>query len=257
MSTNNEISYLRSCACVDAMDRIASKTFLRLSHEYGICFLKRELIPSMMVITLKSIISNITTLMDRSKDISAYINLYDIITLGLVELNFEETEKATNILPDFRIGPLGCKYMKMDYDKYSSKQVPIEEYGGRLLNVKCCDTTNKTWNDLIFQANESVYGNIGFHANDYRLTDVILKVFLEEVFYDLGDHKEKDYVYKLFDILYFNYKEEDDMWGTDVMPEYKLMVKNDAHLEDFIYNEIQVMENENNKEKENSGIYWQ
>ena len=255
---SNELSYLRSCACVDAMDRITSKTFLRLSHEYGICFLRRELIPTIMLITLKSIISNIVTLMDRSTDISAYINLYDIVTLGLVELNFEETEKATNILPDFRIGPLGCKYMGMDYERYSSKQVPLEEYGGRILNVECCDTTNKTWNDLIYQANESIWGNTGFRMNDYRLTDVILKTFLEEVFYDLGDHKEENYVYKLFDILYFNYKIEDDMWGTDVMPEYKLMVKNDAHLEDFIYNEISSIEKENKKNEESSqGIYWQ
>ena len=55
----NDLKYLNTCACVDAMDRIASKVFIRLSYEYGICFLKRELIPSMASWSLKCLISNI------------------------------------------------------------------------------------------------------------------------------------------------------------------------------------------------------
>ena len=30
------IKYLSTCACVDAMDRIASKVFIRMSYDYGI-----------------------------------------------------------------------------------------------------------------------------------------------------------------------------------------------------------------------------
>lgn len=232
-----EIKYLNTCACVDAMDRIASKVFLRLSYEYGICFLKRELIPTLGSFCLKSLISNIGSLRDGD-DVAAYINLYDIVTLGLVELNFDETEKATNILPDFRIGPRGCEYMGMDYDKYNSRQVSITKYKGRTLEVKSNDITNHTWSGLLQNMNDAVYANVGFILDDRRLTTIFLELFLEEVFYDLGQHKEKDYTYKLYDILYFNYIEKEDMWGTDVMPEYKLMVKNDAYSEDLINQNI-------------------
>ena len=132
MSEN--INYITTCACVDAMDRIASKVFIRMSYEYGICFLKRELIPSIASICIKSLISNISTIREEN-DMSAYINLFDIVTFGLVELNFDDTEKATNILPDFRVGPRGCKASGMDYEKYISRQVPIENYNGRIINV--------------------------------------------------------------------------------------------------------------------------
>lgn len=248
-----ELKYLNTCACVDAIDRITSKTFLRLSREYRICFLKRELIPSIISWGLKSIISNINSLRTNN-DIAAYINLYDIVTFGLVELNFDDTEKATNILPDFRIGKRGCEYAGIDYERYSAKQVPIEKYNGRVLNVTCRDTTNETWAGMIYSANQAIYSYTEFNIDDFRLTDTILEVFLEEVFYDLGDHKEKDYVYKLFDLLYFNYIEDEDMWGTDVMPEYKLMVKNDAYLEDTVNKAIDDMQPE--EEKRNNGLYW-
>ena len=95
-------------------------------------------------------ISNISSLRENN-DMSAYINLYDLVTFGLVELNFDETEKATNILPDFRIGPRGCKASGMNYEKYISKQVPIEKYDGRVLEVKSEDLSNVTWNDLLQQ----------------------------------------------------------------------------------------------------------
>ena len=191
---------------------------------------------------------------------SAYINLYDLVTFGLVELNFDETEKATNILPDFRIGPRGCKASGMDYNKYISKQVPIEKYDGRVLEVKSEDLSNITWNDLLQQMIDAVYGNVNFIMDDKRIMTIFLEIFLEEMFYDLGMHKgEKDYAYKLFDILYFNYIENEDMWGTDVMPEYKLMVKNDAFLEDMVNNSIDELEGKNNKSEESNykpSLYW-
>ena len=106
--------YLNTCACVEAMNNITSRVFIRLSYEYGICFLKREMIPTRGSICMKTVISNIGSLREKD-EIADYINLYDLITLGLVELNFEETEKATNILPDFRVGKRGCDIMKMSY----------------------------------------------------------------------------------------------------------------------------------------------
>lgn len=250
----SNLKYLNTCACVDAMDRIASKVFIRLSYEYGICFLKRELIPSMASWSLKCLISNIGSLREGN-DMAAYINLYDIVTLGLVELNFAETEKATNILPDFRIGPRGCEASGMDYDKYNSRQVPIDKYQGRVVNIKSNNSTNNLWNELLQNINDAIYANVGFILQDTQLTNIFLEVFLEEVFYDLGLHKEKDYTYKLFDILYFNYIEEDDMWGTDVMPEYKLMTKNDAYSESIVEQAIEELER---KETNNSkpGLYW-
>ena len=256
---SNNLNYLSTCACVDAMDRIASKTYLRLSYEYGICILKRELIPTLASVCLKSMISNISSLRENN-DMSAYINLYDLVTFGLVELNFDETEKATNILPDFRIGPRGCKASGMDYNKYISKQVPIEKYDGRVLEVKSEDLSNITWNDLLQQMIDAVCGNVNFIMDDKRIMTIFLEIFLEEMFYDLGMHKgEKDYAYKLFDILYFNYIENEDMWGTDVMPEYKLMVKNDAFLEDMVNNSIDELEGKNNKSEESNykpSLYW-
>ena len=243
---SNKINYLNTCACVDAIDRIASKTFIRLSYEYGICLVRRDLIPTLASICLKSMISNISLLRENT-DMSAYINLFDIVTFGLVELNFAETEKATNILPDFRIGPKGCVLCKMNYEKYNSNQVPIEKYNGRILNIKSGDYTNSTWNDLLQKMIDASFANIGLILDDKRLINIFLEIFLEEVFYDLGMNKnKKNYAYKLFDILYFNYNEKDDMWGTDVMPEYKLMVKNDAFLEDNVTKAIDQYEEERN-----------
>ena len=61
------------------------------------------------------------------------------------------------------------------------------------------------------------------------------------------------YVYKLFDILYFNYIKEEDIWGTDVMPEYKLMVKNDAFIDDFM---DKACEEYNKVEEKRKNLYW-
>ena len=243
------IKYLSTCACVDAMDRIASKVFIRMSYEYGICFLKRELIPSIASICIKSLISNISTIREEN-DMSAYINLFDIVTFGLVELNFDDTEKATNILPDFRVGPRGCKASGMDYEKYISRQVPIENYNGRIVNVKSEDFSNNFWMDLVQEMLDAIFANVGFLIDDKKIITVFLEIFLEEVFYDLGMNKgKKNYTYKLFDILYFNYIEKDDMWGTDVMPEYKLMVKNDTYSESIIEESIKELEPKNEEYK--------
>lgn len=249
------LRYLNTCACVDAMDRIASKVFLRMSYEFGVCFLKRELIPTLASICLKSLISNIGSLRNNN-DVAAYINLYDIVTLGLVELNFDETEKATNILPDFRIGDRGCKMMKMDYNKYNSRQVPIDKYKGRVLDFKSGDVSDYTVIGLIQGINDAIYANVGFIIDDTRITTRFIETFLEEVFYDLGKHKGvKNYTYKLYDILYFNYIDTEDIWGTDVMPEYKLMVKNDAYSEDLINQSIDELQPENNEEV-GRGLYY-
>ena len=43
------------------------------------------------------------------------------------------------------------------------------------------------------------------------------------------------------------------MWGTDVMPEYKLMVKNDAFLENNVNDYIKELEG--NKDEEVDGSY--
>lgn len=240
----SKINFLNTVPCVEAMDRIASKTFIRLSYEYGICLIRRELIPTLASVCLKSLISNIGSLRGHN-DIAVYINLFDIVTLGLVELNFDETEKATNILPDFRLGRKGCEMCKMDYEKYSSHQVPIDKYNGRVINISDGTLANSnTWNDLLQEMLNASYANTGLLIDDKKLISIILEVFLEEVFYDLGDNKHKDYAYKLFDILYFNYKEEDDMWGTDVMPEYKLMVKDDVYSESMIEQSIEEFKKE-------------
>ena len=253
----SDLKYINTCACVDAIDRITSKTFLRLSREFRICFLKRDLIISLVYWGLKSVISNIGSLREKN-DMSAYINMYDLVTFGLVELNFDDTEKATNILPDFRIGKRGCEYAGIDYDRYIENQVPIDKYKGRVLDVECRDTTNSTWSGILHDVNTTIFDCVRFHIDDFRLIDTVLEVFLEEMFYDLGEHKVDGYVYKLFDILYFNYKDEDGMWGTDVMPEYKLMVKDDKAVEDFMdkaceeYNKI---EEQRNKLHWNNNLY--
>ena len=240
---------LTACACMEAMDRIASKTFIRLSYEYEICMIRRDLIPSLASICLKSLISKLNSLRDVN-DISVYVNLFDIITFGLVELNFEETEKANNILPDFRIGPKGCEYCDMDYEKYSNHQVPIEKYGGRVINISEGEFS-QTWLDILYDMGLACDNNLELQINDKYIISIFLKIFLEEVMYDLGENKgKKNYAYKLFDILYFNYKEDDDMWGTDVMPEYKLMVKDDKALEERIEKSIDELENKGKNKKD-------
>lgn len=229
------LKYLNTCACVDSMNRITSRVYIRLMHEYGICLLKREMVPTMGSICLKTIISNLNSL--RGEDeIAAYVNLFDIVTLGLVELNFEDTEKATNILPDFRIGKRGCELSGMNFEKYNSHQVPITEYKGRVVDVENINAVSKTsWSHLAMMINNAVYANMGFQIDDVRIITVFFEMFLEEVFYELKRHKgEKDYSYKLYDILYFNTTDDPELWGTDVMPEYKLMVKNDSFLEDNV-----------------------
>ncbi len=251
---DRELKYINTCACVDAMDRIASKTFIRLSYEYGICFLKRELIPALGSVCLKSMISKMGELRDDS-DNAVYINLFDIITFGLVELNFDETEKATNILPDFRLGNRACQMCGMDYYKYNKHQVPLSNYKGRVVNIKEDTLSDNIVNDLLQEMLDAIYTNINFVLDDKRILLAFLEIFLEEVFYDLGDNKKKDYIYKLYDILYFNYREEDDMWGTDVMPEYKLMVKNDVYSELIIEKEIQKID-KSEDEKNYKGLHY-
>lgn len=247
--------YLNTCACVEAMNNITSRVFIRLSYEYGICFLKREMIPTLGSICMKTVISNIGSLREKD-EIAAYINLYDLITLGLVELNFEETEKATNILPDFRVGKRGCDIMKMSYEKYNSKQVPIDKYNGRVLNAKSNDVSSSTWSNLLQIMNDTIYANMGFQIDDHRIVTVFLETFIEEMFYELAKHKgEKNYSYKLYDLLYFNTTDDPELWGTDVMPEYKLMVKNDAYLEDNIYASLEES-NEGNNNNNKKPLYY-
>ena len=241
----SKVKFLNTAPCAQALDRIASKTFIRLSYEYGICMIRRDIIPALASLCLKSIIGNLNSLREGN-DMSAHINLFDIVTFGVVELNFEDTEKATNILPDFRIGPKGCGYCKMEYTEYSKHQVPIEEYGGRIVNVKTNDERNETWYDLLHTITTICHGNINLDINNKQILEIFIEIFLEEVFYDLGlNFGKKDYAYKLFDLLYFNYKEEDKMWGTDVMPEYKLIAKDDVFQEDRINHFIDELEKEN------------
>ena len=166
----SKINLLNTCASMKAMDRIASKTFIRLSYEYSICMIRRDIIPTLASICLKSLISNIGSLRE-GKDMAAYINLFDIVTFGLVELNFDETEKATNILPDFRLGPKGCEFAKMEYDKYLQYQIPIEEYNGRVINVKSGEY-NETWSDLVQSMIDACYNNIGLILSDKRIISI-------------------------------------------------------------------------------------
>lgn len=251
------LKFLNTCACVDSMDKITSRVIVRLVHEYGICMLKREMVPTLGSICLKTVIANLNSLR-AVNDVAAYVNLFDILTLGLVELNFEETEKATNILPDFRIGRKGCEICGMDYDKYMSHQVPVENYRGRVIDVKDLDSlSNKTWSEFVVTMNTAIYNNMGFQIDDVRITTIFLEIFLEEVFYDLKKHKgEKDYSYKLYDLLYFNTTSDPDLWGTDVMPEYKLMVKNDSFLEDSVQEMIEHEHGSNDIQSKPDGLYY-
>jgi hypothetical protein len=145
----------------------------------------------------------------------------------------------------------------MDFKEYSKHQVPIEEYGGRILNVKSGEY-NETWSDLLNTICDISYGNIGLILNDKRMMSIFIEIFLEEVFYDLGlNFGKKNYAYKLFDLLYFNYKDEDKMWGTDVMPEYKLIAKDDVFQEDRINKAIDEYEKDNSKDDEYKPLRYQ
>ena len=53
---------------------------------------------------------------------------------------------------------------------------------------------------------------------------------------------------------HFNDIGEKDLWGTDVMPEYKLMVKNDSYSESLIEEDIKSIEEKEDKYKK--GLYW-
>ena len=124
-------------------------------------------------------------------------------------------------------------------------------YDGRIVNIQEGEFS-KVWLDLLYDMTLACSSNMGLEIDDKNILTIFLKLFLEEVFYDLGMNKgKKNYAYKLFDILYFNYKDEDDMWGTDVMPEYKLMVKDDKALEERIEKSIEELENKDNKKDDN------
>ena len=105
--------YLSSVQELDALNNISNRVFVRLSHEYGVCIIKRQLIPTLGSIVLKTIISNLNSFRKDEDDMSSYVNIDDILILGLVELNFDETEKAVNILPDFRLGKRGCEILEL------------------------------------------------------------------------------------------------------------------------------------------------
>ena len=86
--------YLSTVQQMEAIDNISNKVFVRLSYEYGICIIKRQLIPTLGSIFLKTVISNLNNIRE-SNDMSAYINIDDLLILGLVELNFEENWEET------------------------------------------------------------------------------------------------------------------------------------------------------------------
>lgn len=227
------INYLSNCPCVEAMDNITGKVFVRLSYEYGLCSIKRELIPTFGMVCLKTVIANLNSIR-KLDEMAVYIDLFDIITLGLVELNFESTEKATNILPDFRLGKYGCKLLSIDYDKYNKHQAPLNKFSGKIIDV---ESYEQFWKDLAYKISNSMYRVSEYLIDNQQVIKIFFKTFLEEVFYEISDHrKEKEYSYKLYDLLMFeNYG---DIISVDALPEYKLMVKDDSFIEDRIYEEL-------------------
>lgn len=229
-----KFNYISNCPCVEEMNNITGRVFVRLSYEYGICFIKRELIPTMGMVCLKTVISGLNELRD-SYDLSAYINLFDIITLGLVELNFESTEKATNILPDFRLGKYGCEILNVDYEKYNKLQEPLDKFKGRVVKIYDDNKIGKNvfWKDLAHRMKNALYSISGYILESHEVMKVFFKTFLEEVFYEIAKHRNDDlYAYKLYDLLYF--ENQGDIMSVDALPEYKLMVKDDASLEDRV-----------------------
>ena len=177
---------------------------------------------------MKTVISNLNSIRENN-DMSAYINIDDLLILGLVELNFEETEKATNILPDFRLGKKACDIMSISYEKYEKTQMPLNKFKGRII-----DRDNKKyWEDLLYIVRNSLYSITAIAIDQNELIDIFARIFLEEVFYEIKKHlKQKDYSFKLYDLIYFEMN--NDMICLDSLPEYKLMVKNDSRLEDSI-----------------------
>ena len=220
--------YLSTVQQMEAIDNISNKVFVRLSYEYGICIIKRQLIPTLGSIFLKTVISNLNNIREDN-DLSAYINIDDLLILGLVELNFEETEKATNILPDFRLGKKACDIMGISYEEYEKTQVPLNKFKGRILDK----TNHSYWEDLLYIVRNSIYAITGMTLHQNELVDIFGRIFLEEVFYEIKKHiSQKDYSFKLYDLIYFEMS--NNMICLDSLPEYKLMVKNDSRLEDSI-----------------------
>lgn len=238
--------YLSSLQELDALNNISNRVFVRLSHEYGVCIIKRQLIPTLGSIVLKTIISNLNSFREED-DMSAYVNIDDILILGLVELNFDETEKAVNILPDFRIGKRGCDILNIDYDKYMKNQAPLNKFKGRIVTKY----DKNIWDDILYLSIQALYSitNISLHHNE--IMNAFISIFIEEVFVEISKHiKEKDYSFKLYDLVYF--ETVDDIISLDSLPEYKLMVKNDSRLEDS----IMVGNNEDKIEHHGSALYY-
>ena len=246
-------NYISNCPCVEEMNNITGRVFVRLSYEYGICFIKRELIPTLGMVCLETVISTLNELRD-SYDLSAYINLFDIITLGLVELNFESTEQATNILPDFRLEKYGCEILKVDYDKYIKHQKPLDKFKGRI--VKIYDDNrgeNEFWKELAQVMKNAWYSISGYILESHEVTRVFFKTFLEEIFYEISKHRNDElYAYKLYDLLYF--ENQGDIISVDALPKYKLMVKDDASLEDRVSKMLKD-EKENDTDSQKNTLY--
>lgn len=219
--------YLSSVQEHDSLNNISNRVFVRLSHEYGVCVIKRQVIPTLGSIVLKTIISNLNAIRDKEDDLSAYVNIDDILILGLVELNFDETEKAVNILPDFRIGKRGCEILGIDYSHYNKNQAPLNKFKGRIVTR----ADKNIWDEILYLSVQALYSitNILLHHNE--IMDRFLSIFIEEVFFEISKHiKEKDYSFKLYDLIYF--ENINNVISLDSLPEYKLMVKNDSRLED-------------------------
>lgn len=239
--------YLSSVQELDALNNISNRVFVRLSHEYGVCIIKRQLIPTLGSIVLKTIISNLNSFRKDEDDMSSYVNIDDILILGLVELNFDETEKAVNILPDFRLGKRGCEILGIDYDKYNKNQSPLNKFKGRIITKE----DKNTWEDILYLSTQALYSitNIILHHN--KIIDSFISIFIEEVFYEISKHiKDNDYSFKLYDLLYF--ENVNGMICLDSLPEYKLMVKNDSRLEDS----MMVDNTEENITHHTSSLYY-
>ena len=91
-----------------------------------------------------------------------------MLILGLVELNFEETEKATNILPDFRLGKKACEIMGISYEKYNKTQTPLNKFKGRILNKN----NKKYWEDLLYIVRNSLYAITNIAIDQNELIDI-------------------------------------------------------------------------------------
>ena len=46
------------------------------------------------------------------------------------------------------------------------------------------------------------------------------------------------------------------MWGTDVMPEYKLIVKNDVYSENLVEKAINDIQKTREEQEMKKGLYW-